>query len=308
VTPPLGIIDAIILGIVEGVTEYLPVSSTGHLVIAASLLGLDEPEDVRRSVDALLIVIQGGAILAVLGLYRRSVGAMVLGLLGKDPAGLRLLLNLLIAFLPAAMLGPLLDDWIEARLMRPEPVLLALAVGGIAMILADRRGKKRDAPLQDLTGADLTAVAALQIGLIQCLAMWPGTSRSMVCILGGMGAGLRPARAAEFAFLLGLPTLGGATVYKLTSNLMDDGPNMFEVLGWTPIVVGLVVATISAAVAVAWLVSYLTRHGLAVFGWYRLALTAVLLGLVLGGIISIAPESPAEPPIDQIAAAEQQRR
>ncbi len=121
----------------------------------------------------------------------------------------------------------------------------------------------------------------------------------MVTILGGMMVGLRPARAAEFSFLLGLPTLGGATVYKLAGNLMGDEPNMFAVLGWMPVTIGIVVATISAAVAIRWLVGYLTRHGLAVFGWYRIGLAAALLGLALGGVVSIAPDDPS----DQSAAA-----
>ena len=124
---PLGIIDALVLGLVEGITEALPVSSTGHLVLTASLLGLDEPEQVREAMDTLLIVIQGGAILAVLWLFRQSIGSMVRGLLGKDRRGWQLTRNIVLAFLPAAILGPLLDDWIEARLMEAGPVLLALA-------------------------------------------------------------------------------------------------------------------------------------------------------------------------------------
>ncbi len=293
---PLGIIDAVVLGLVEGITEYLPISSTGHLVLARSLLGLDSPEDLRRNVDAFLIVIQGGAILAVLGLYRNSVLRMVRGIFGHDRDGLTLFRNILIAFLPAAILGPLLDDWVESRLMEAGPVLLALAAGGIIMILVDRRIRRSTALRESSDGMSIAAIAALQIGLLQCVAMWPGTSRSMVTILGGMMVGMRPAKAAEFSFLLGLPTLGGATVYKLSGNLMSDQANMFTVLGWLPLLVGLAVATISAAVAIKWLVGYLNRHGLAIFGWYRLALTAVLLGLMLGGIVSIQPEDDDQPP------------
>ena len=130
----LGILDAVVLGLVEGVTEYLPISSTGHLVLARSLLGLDSPEDIRRNVDAFLIVIQGGAILAVLGLYRTSVLRMIRGVFGNDREGLVLFRNLLIAFLPAAILGPLLNGWIEARLMEAGPVLLALSAGGPVLL------------------------------------------------------------------------------------------------------------------------------------------------------------------------------
>lgn len=292
-TQPLGILDAVVLGLVEGITEYLPISSTGHLVLARSLLGLDAPEDLRRNVDAFLIVIQGGAILAVLGLYRSSVMRMIKGVFGNDREGLVLFRNLLIAFLPAAILGPLLDDWIESRLMEAGPVLLALAAGGIIMILVDRRLRRGANQINGASGPDgmsIAVIAALQIGLLQCVAMWPGTSRSMVTILGGMMVGMRPAKAAEFSFLLGLPTLGGATVYKLGGNLMGEQANMFTVLGWLPLVIGIVVATASAAIAIKWLVGYLNRHGLAIFGWYRLALTAVLLGLMLGGVVSIQPE------------------
>lgn len=299
-TGSLSILDAVILGIVEGITEFLPVSSTGHLVLAQSLLGLDRPELVRSSVSALLIVMQGGAILAVLSLYRARVMQMIRGLCGKDAAGARLLRNLFIAFLPAAILGPLADDWVESRLMRPFPILLALAAGGVVMIIASRRHARREQ--SDHAGEDLTAAQALQIGLLQCLAMWPGTSRSMVTILGGMFVGMRPARSAEFAFLLGLPTLGGACVYKLGKNLMADGPDMFEVLGWAPIVVGLVVATVSAMLAIGWLVSWLNRHGLEAFGWYRLALTALLVVLLARGWISIGPDDvDADQPPEAVA-------
>jgi undecaprenyl-diphosphatase len=286
--------QAAILGLVEGITEYLPVSSTGHLILAAALLGLDDPER-KEAVDAFTIVVQGGAILAVLGLYRRRVASMVAGLLGRDPAGRRLAVNLVIAFLPAALTGPFLDDWIERRLFHPVPVMAALAVGGLVMILLgpwQRRyfhGDEHEPPADAHSRVDiehLTWRRALLIGLLQCLAMWPGTSRSMATIVGGMLVGLRPRHAAEFSFLLGLPTLGGACVYRLAGNLAGDGPSMIEVLGVEALIVGLLVATVSAALAVKWLVHYLARHGVAVFGWYRLALCAVLALLMARGVVS----------------------
>ncbi|MEO0483392.1 MAG: undecaprenyl-diphosphate phosphatase [Planctomycetota bacterium] len=138
-------IDAVILGLVEGITEYLPVSSTGHLILASALLGLDEPPEMKRAVDTFNIVVQGGAILAVLGLYFPRCLQMLRGLLGQDAAGRRLLINLFVAFLPAAVLGLLFDDWIEARLFHAGPVLAALALGGVYMMLVDRWRKKRDA-------------------------------------------------------------------------------------------------------------------------------------------------------------------
>lgn len=284
---------AVILGLVEGVTEYLPVSSTGHLILTSGLLGLDSPE-IKRSVDAFNIVIQGGAILAVLGLYRARVGQMIRGLLGKDRMGLRLAINIIIAFIPAAVLGVLLDDWIESRLFYTGPVLSALALGGVFMMLIDRWKAGR---LGNLKPPDherdieaITPTQALFIGLLQCLAMWPGTSRSMMTISAGYIVGLKPKHAAEFSFLLGLPTLGGATVYKLAKNISQSAkagePNLIAQLGPVAVVIGLVVATISAAIAIRWLVGFLTRHGLSPFGWYRLALSALLGALLLGGVIS----------------------
>jgi len=282
--------QAVILGLVEGITEYLPVSSTGHLIIASALLGLDDPS-VKANVDAFNIVIQGGAILAVLGLYRERVKQMIAGLLGKDPAGRALLIKLFVAFLPAAVLGLLFDDLIEKHLFRPTPVIAALALGGVWMILLGRGHKKaseRDDERDEL--AELPLRTAFFIGCFQVVAMWPGTSRSMMTIAGGTLLGLSPKRAAEFSFLLGLPTLGGACVYKLAKNLKESHDagtaNLFEQLGVVAVLIGLAVATVSAALAVKWLVGFLNRHGLAAFGWYRLALAAGLTALVMSGVVS----------------------
>ena len=279
--------QAALLGLVEGITEYLPVSSTGHLILTSALLGLHTPEQ-AEAVAAFEIVIQGGAILAVLGLYWRRVLQMGAGALGRDAAGRRLLANLALAFLPAGLLGPLLDDPIEAHLFRAAPVLAALFLGGVWMIWLDRSRKPA-------AGAPLDALGwrqALGIGLFQCAAMWPGTSRSMMTIAGAVLLGLRARDAAEFSFLLGVPTLGGACVYKLAKNLLEahetGGPNLFDVLGVGPVLLGLAVATGSAAVAVRWLVGFLTRNGLAPFGWYRLALTVVMGILVALGFVEVA--------------------
>jgi len=295
---------AIILGVVEGITEYLPISSTGHLILASSLLGLGD-ESVKSSVDAFNIVIQGGAILAVLGLYRARVVQMIRGLFGRDAVGRRLLINLIVAFLPAFALGPFLHDPIQRWLFHPWPVLTALFLGGLWMIWLDRRGARRvsarlheaidheherdaEAP-RHIRLEEITWRTALLIGLFQVVAMWPGTSRSMMTIAGGTLLGVRPRDAAEFSFLLGLPTLGGATVYQLGKNLLlaEDGGTMFAELGAGPIVLGVVFATLSAAMAVKWLVAFLNRHGLGAFGWYRIALCAVLGGLILAGLVQI---------------------
>jgi undecaprenyl-diphosphatase len=296
----MNIIQAVVLGLVEGITEYLPVSSTGHLIIAADLLGLGESAAQEEAVDTFNIVIQGGAILAVLGLYFPRVIQMCKGLLGKDKAGLKLALNIIVAFLPAAVLGVLFNDLIEEKLFNTPSVITALALGGIFMIVLDRmKFRQTDTdgdPENDLI--ELSMGKALLIGFMQCIAMWPGTSRSMMTIAGGVICGLKPKQAAEFSFLLGLPTLGGACVYSLAKNLKETSeagtPNMFELLGWTPIAVGLIVATISAAIAVKWLVAFLNKHGLAVFGYYRLVLAAVLGGLIAMGVVSL-DSSTSEP-------------
>jgi undecaprenyl-diphosphatase len=277
-----------VLGLVEGVTEYLPVSSTGHLILAAWLLGLDAPES-REAIATFEIAIQGGAILAVLGLYRARVAQMARGVAGRDAEGRRLLGRIALAFLPAALLGPVLDDPIEEHLFSAGPVLLALLLGGVWMIWLDRR---RD-PHAGGGLESLTAGAALGIGLFQCVAMWPGTSRSMMTIAGGVLLGLRAPAAAEFSFLLGVPTLGAACAFKLAKNLLaawqGEGETLFEALGAGPVALGFAVAALSAVVAVRWLVAFLQRHGLAPFGWYRVALALVLGALAASGTLSLAP-------------------
>ena len=271
--------QAIVLGLVEGITEYLPVSSTGHLILASSLLRLGHPET-KEALDAYLVVVQGGAILAVLFLYRSRVIQMVRGILGRDPDGVRLAGNLALAFLPAAVAGVLLSRTIKAVLFSPWPVLAALAAGGVWMLWLDRRGARGT--------RDVTAMSwqtALGIGIFQTLALWPGTSRSMVTIGGGALLGLNMVAAAEFSFLLGLPTLGAACVHDLAGNLRHGGPSMFQQLGAAPMAVGFAVATVAAVLSVRWLVSFLTRHGLAPFGWYRLALSVAFAALILLGAI-----------------------
>ena len=300
------ILDAIILGIVEGITEYLPVSSTGHLIITSWLLGLDGDYEQKQAVDAFNIIIQGGAILAVLGLYRARVIQMIRGILGKDPAGRKLFTNLVIAFIPAAVLGVLLDDLIESYLFRPEPVIAALFIGGLVLLGMRRWQNRLYAAQGDESGDDrfvdiesLSWRSALAIGFLQCVAMWPGTSRSMMTIVGGMFMGLRPRQAAEFSFLLGLPTLGGACVYKLGKSLLRDGDGFItELGGWAPVVVGILVATFAAAIAIKWLVEWLANHGLALFGWWRIAVSLFLAASIwIFGWFDITP-----PPVDEPTA------
>lgn len=279
----LSAVQAMVLGLVEGITEFLPISSTGHLILASALMGLDTP-GAKQAIDSFNIVIQGGAILAVAGLYWPRVLQMVRGLLGRDNAGTSLLINLIVAFIPAAVLGLLLDKFIEARLFSTWPVLFALAGGGVYMIWLDlrRRGRLTLSPYASKGIDDLTPRDALVIGLLQCVAMWPGTSRSMMTITGGTLRGLSPKAAAEFSFLLGLPTLGAACLYKLAKH-HDE----IKALGSTNVVLGIVVAAVTAAVAIKWLVGFLSRHGMIAFGIYRIVLAGVLCGLVLAGVVKI---------------------
>lgn len=296
---------AIILGLVEGITEYLPVSSTGHLIITTNLLGLTS-EKSKAAIDAFEIVIQGGAILAVVGLYWPRFVQMLRGLLGKDNAGFQLFVNICIAFLPAAIIGKLFKKMINEHLFYAWPVVLAFLVGGVYMIVVEacRSGRWGRAARLPYHGAgkgidEITPLDAIKIGFLQVIAMWPGTSRSMMTITGGYFCKLRPAAAAEFSFLLGVPTLLGATVLALWDDWKDhknNGTPMFYTeLGGTSVVIGLVVAAISAAIAVKWLVSFLNRRGLAPFGVYRILLGIALIGLILGGLVTIKPEGKATP-------------
>ncbi|MDX2147413.1 MAG: undecaprenyl-diphosphate phosphatase [Planctomycetota bacterium] len=284
--------QAVVLGLVEGITEYLPVSSTGHLILASALVGLDDPAR-KHAVDSLNIVIQGGAILAVVGMYWPRMKKMLLGLFGRSDSGLRLLLNLFLGFFPSAALGFVLHDHIEAALFHPGPVIAMLALGGVYMIVVDAWRSGRfglPAPRsRQIEIEDVTPVQALLIGVLQCVALWPGTSRSLMTITGGLFIGLRPRAAAEFSFLLGLPTLTGACVYAMVKDLRRSAeleqPNFIATLGVFPVLLSLAVATVSAALAVKWLVGFLNKRGLAPFGWYRLVLCVVFAVLTSLGVI-----------------------
>lgn len=284
--------QAVVLGLVEGITEYLPISSTGHLIVAASVMGLHDDEASAKAVKTFEVAIQGGAIAAVLGLYFPRFVQMLKGLIGKDDAGFGLLVNICIAIMPALVGGLLLHKVIDKYLFNLPAVIIAFVIGGVFMIVVDRKlvtPRRFGGPGgggKEIT--ELTPGEALKIGLLQCVAMWPGTSRSMMTITGGVMSGLRPAAAAEFSFLLGMPTLLAATGFSLYKDLREakkaGGPNMFEMLGYTPVLLGALVAAVSAAVAVYWLVGFLNRHGLAPFGYYRLVAGAVLFVLMVMGV------------------------
>lgn len=282
--PAMSLPQALVLGVVEGVTEYLPISSTGHLLLAQRAMGIggggerswsSEGSGRKEASDAYAICIQGGAILAVLLLYWRRVLAMVWGLLGKDPAGLGLALRVALAFLPAALLGIALEDRIKEHLFGLWPVVSAWLVGGLVILLFSRsggEGRGRVArPLEDLSWS-----GALLIGIIQCVAMWPGVSRSLATILGGILAGLSLPAAVEFSFLLGVVTLGAATAF----DAVKHGQVMAQFFDPVSMATGFFSAFTSAFLAVRWMVGYLQRHGLEIFGYYRIAAAFIVSALL----------------------------
>ncbi|MFO0903025.1 MAG: undecaprenyl-diphosphate phosphatase [Pirellulales bacterium] len=281
--------EAAILGIVEGLTEYLPVSSTGHLLVAQRWMGIGEGNERAKEVaNAFAICIQAGAILAVLGLYRGRVAAIGLGLLGRDPAGRRLAGRLAVGLFPAVVVGLTLEKQIKGTLFGGDqlgfwPIVAAWIVGGLGILgvawwrrVGGRRSRIRG---EDEVGEGLEQMTwkqALSIGMLQCVAVWPGVSRSLMTIVGGVLSGLRTPAAVEFSFLLGVLTLGGATL----KDAVEFGPALLDHYGAGPLLIGLFFSTISAAISVKWMVGYLQRHGLELFGYYRIAV-GVAVGIWL---------------------------
>lgn len=270
----MSLLEAVILGVVEGLTEFLPVSSTGHLILTSHWLGLE-----GESVKTFEVVIQVGALAAVLGLYRTRVASMARGLMGQDAAGWRLAANLCVSFLPAMLIGLALRKAIKAWLFGVTPVVWALALGGVALIVLDRftppfrAGFTRQVRGTAGRGLEtLTAREALLIGVMQCLAFWPGTSRALVTMAAGMWLGFSAIAAAEYSFLLALPTLAAAALL----DLVKGGDTLLAEHGLPAIVLGLLTAALVAALAIKGLIRYLTTRGMALFGWYRLALAALV--------------------------------
>jgi len=260
------LIAAIILGIVEGVTEFLPVSSTGHLILAGALLGYD---DARWQLFN--IVIQLGAILAVVVLYWRTFWTVLSGLIRRDEGSLRFVRNLLIAFIPAAVIGVLAKKHIEALLLQPKVVAVALIVGGIAILVIERLVK----PGTVRGIAAVPAKTSLGVGIIQCLAMIPGVSRSGATILGALSLGVERRTAAEFSFFLAIPTMLGASVVETAGHL--DAIRSGGSVGPIEIAVGFVVSFVVALLVVRWFVGIVGRHGFGPFAWYRIAAGAIAL-------------------------------
>lgn len=257
---------AALLGVVEGLTEYLPVSSTGHLLLVSKLLGDD-----GEGAFAYDVVIQLGAILAVVVHYRKLLGERALGLVSRKPESVSLLVALICGFAPTAVVGLLARKTIKRLLTGPAPVAGALIVGGLLMIVVELLRKRSSA--KGLDGLEhVTPKRAVLIGLGQCVAMWPGSSRSMCTIVTGQLTGLSTATAAEFSFLLGLPTLGAATVYEAIKSRHE-----LAHIGVLNVVIGLVVSFFVAWGVIAAFLAYLRKRGLTPFGVYRVILGVLVL-------------------------------
>jgi undecaprenyl-diphosphatase len=258
---------AIILGIVEGVTEFIPVSSTGHLILATELLGYN-----AEQWKAFNVIIQLGAILAIVVLYWRTFWAVLEGLLKGQAMSWRFVRNILVAFLPSAILGFILINKIEALLGNAIVVAVAFIVGGIAILVIERLVKRTD-----IVGvAEMPLKTVIGVGFIQCLAMIPGVSRSGATIMGGLSLGVERRTAAEFSFFLAIPTMLGATTLELVKHhdaLMAGASGV----GFGTVAVGFVVSFIVAIVVVKAFVHYISRHGFAPFAWYRIVAGAAAL-------------------------------
>jgi undecaprenyl-diphosphatase len=265
------LLKALIMGVVEGLTEFLPVSSTGHLILVGDLLHFHD--DKSRAFE---IAIQSGAMLAIVWEYRAKLWA-VLGGLARDSASRRFAANLVVAFVPAAVIGLAFGDVIERHLFRPVPVALALMLGGVLILWAERRRHTiRVDNVDAMTWAD-----ALRVGCAQCLALVPGTSRSGATIIGGLFFGLSRQAATEFSFFLALPTLTAAGLYQL----WDVREQLSATdLGW--FAAGFAAAFVSALLCVRWLLRYISRHDFGAFAWYRIALGVVVLGTAWTGVVS----------------------
>ncbi|HEY9097701.1 MAG TPA: undecaprenyl-diphosphate phosphatase [Thiobacillus sp.] len=269
-TDPTLLLYALVLGLVEGVTEFLPISSTGHLIIAGQLLGFT-----GEKAKVFMIAIQLAAIFAVVWEYRVRLGHVVVTL-RTEPASQRLAVNLMAGFLPAAVLGFLFYKQIKAYLFNPIVVASALIVGGLLILWAERRRHTVTTETVD----DLTWRRALAVGFAQALAMIPGTSRSGATIIGGLFLGMSRKAAAEFSFFLAIPTMTAATAYDLYKNW-----RLFDVSDVPLFVVGGVAAFVSALIAVRTLIKFVSRHDYTVFAWYRIIFGGVVLATAYFGLI-----------------------
>jgi undecaprenyl-diphosphatase len=267
-------ITALVLGIVEGLTEFLPVSSTGHLIVAGSLLNYTG--DQAKMFE---IVIQAGAILAVCWEFRARLLGVLRGL-ASDPNAQRFALNVIVAFLPAAVLGLLFGKLIKSTLFAPVPVACAFVIGAFVILWAERRQRTRPATIRISNVDDMRWPDALKVGLAQALALLPGTSRSGATIIGGMLFGLSRVAATEFSFFLAIPTLFAATGYEMIKSRHLLATHDLPAFG-----VGFAAAFVSAFVCVRWLIRYVSHHDFIPFAWYRIAFGAIILATAYWGLV-----------------------
>ena len=260
------LIKVIIMGIVEGLTEFLPISSTGHLILAGSLLNFT-----GEKVKVFEIVIQAGAMLAVCWEYRRRIIDVIRNF-SSDAAARRFVANLLVAFLPAVVLGLLFGKMIKAHLFAPVPVALAFIVGAFIILIVERRNRLNEDSLRIHSVDEMTMLDAFKVGCAQCFALIPGTSRSGASIIGGMAFGLSRQAATEFSFFLAIPTLFGATIYSLYKERALLSAADLPMFG-----VGALAAFISAFFCVRWLLRYISSHDFMIFVWYRIVFGVLIL-------------------------------
>jgi len=267
---PIVLFKALVLGIVEGLTEFLPISSTGHLILAADLLDFNDAKG-----KVFEVFIQTGAMLAILWEYRERFWSVLRNAI-SDRGAQRFIVNIAIAFLPAAVLGLAVGDLIKAHLFKPVPVALAFIVGAFVILWAERRKHhERVATVDDMTWLD-----ALKVGCAQCFALIPGTSRSGSTIIGGLLFGLSRKAATEFSFFLAIPTLISAGAYDMFQNRALFSTEDIPVLG-----VGLTAAFVSAFLCVRWLLRYIANHDFTIFAWYRIAFGVIVLATAWTGLV-----------------------
>ncbi|WP_133647713.1 undecaprenyl-diphosphate phosphatase [Paraburkholderia flava] len=270
------ICKALILGVVEGLTEFLPVSSTGHLIVAGSLL--DFTDEHAKTFD---VVIQLGAILAVCWEFRRRIGSVIVGLPTR-PEARRFALNVIVATIPAVVLGLLFEKAIKAALFSPVPVAFALVIGGVLILWVEARGRERGATAARVQSIDdLRPSDALKVGLAQCFALIPGMSRSGSTIIGGMLFGLDRRVATEFSFFLAIPIIFGATLYEMAKSWHLLSADMLGTFA-----IGFVAAFVSAFACVRWLLRYIAAHDFTAFAWYRIAFGLLILLVGYSGGLS----------------------
>jgi undecaprenyl-diphosphatase len=265
------LLKALVLGVVEGLTEFLPISSTGHLILVGDLLGFND--DKGKMFE---IMIQCGAILAVVWEYRRKFAGVAAGLLSERTAQ-RFATNLLIAFVPLAVLGLVFGKYIKAHLFKPIPVALAFIIGGLIILWAERRDHREHVATAD----DMTWADAVRVGIAQAFALIPGTSRAGATIIGGLLFGLSRRAATEFSFFLAVPVLFAASAYEFVKHREMFTTDDFGMFG-----VGFAAAFVSAFLCVRWLLRFISRHDFSVFAWYRIAFGIVVLATAYTGMVN----------------------